>query len=223
MFWSLPGGLLWVFLWHWLTPTGLASQQLLDNISPISASPGLWPAHPQQLLVVCPWFLGAAARVPEAVPGALRDPAENKEEHFCGEHMPVRAGHALRSQQRLWQRTRMAASAAPASSCARGLPRATISVQRGASAPGALCTGPSIPAASASTASPGGPSGSTEAPYGGARRSVCLSVCLSPADRRSSSPHTMPAARRSSCLVRVEHITDPAVHKASLCLAQSLK
>lgn len=177
MFWSLPGGLLWVFLWHGVTPTGIASQQLLDNISPISASPGLWPAHPQQLLVVCPWFLGAAARVPEAVPGALRDPAENKEEHFCGEHMPVRAGHALHSQQRLWQRTCMAASAAPALSCARGLPRATISVQRGASAPGALCTGPSIPAASASTAGPGGPSGSTEAPYGGAGQSVCLSVC----------------------------------------------
>lgn len=142
MFWSLPGGLLWVFLWHWLTPTGIASQQLLDNTSPISASPGLWPAHPQQLLVVCPWFLGAAARVPEAVPGALRDPAENKGEHFCGEHMLVRAGHALRSQQRLWQRTRMAASAAPAS----GAVHVDSHVLPSACSEGLLCLGLCAPA-----------------------------------------------------------------------------
>lgn len=142
-------------------------------------------------LPVLAWLLGAAARVPEAVSGASRDPAGNKEEHFCGEHMPARAGHALRSQQRLWQRTRATASAAPASAavhvdshvlaaaCSEGLLRVGLS-----------CTGPSIPAASASTAGPGGPSGTAEAPRGGAG----WSVCLSPADRRSSSPLAMPAA-----------------------------
>lgn len=192
MLWSLPGGLLWVFLWHWVTPPGLASQQLLDNFSRFGLPGAVAGSPAAALLVVCPWFLGAATRVPDAVPGALRDPAENKEEHFCGEHMPARAGHALRSQRRLWQRTRTAASAAPASGavrvdshvlpsvCSEGLLRlglcAPAPAPRQPRLPRPVPVGPLVPQRHR-VEEPGG-----------------LSVCLSPADRRSSSPLAMPAA-----------------------------
>lgn len=92
-------------------------------------------------------------------------------------------------------------------SCACGLPRATISVQRGASVPGALCISPSIPAASASTAGPGGPSGSTEAPYGGARRSVCLSV--------TGWPSELQPSRHASSKALLVFSTSGAHHRSS--------